>query len=74
MADTYGSTPSSTPNRRGLWIGLIVAAVVVVGALVVFALAGGGDGGGGSGGDGGFYAVIALAADRVRGRRTRSSR
>jgi hypothetical protein len=74
MADTYGSTPSSTPNRRGLWIGLIVAAVVVVGALVVFALSGGGDGGGGSGGDGGFYAVIALAADRVRGRRTRSSR
>jgi hypothetical protein len=67
MADTYGSTP----NRRGLRIGLIVAAVVIVGAILVFAFAGGG---GGSGDGGGFYAVIALAADRVRALRSRSSR
>jgi hypothetical protein len=44
---------------------------VVVGAILVFAFAGGG---GSGGGDGGVYGIVALAVDRVRARRSRSTR
>jgi hypothetical protein len=68
MVDTY----RRTPNRRGLIVGLVIAAVVIA-AVVYFALYSGG-GGSGGGGSGGGYAIFALGAGSLRSLVRRSRR
>ena len=67
-----GAPSETSRSRRGLWIGLGIAALVVAAIVVYFALYGGGSGGGGgTGGGGGGYFMLPLALDQARRLRRR---